>query len=104
MVAPGQRQASWCSGTFSRATPPRTHRPLAGRRTAALITLDPGPAVLAGHSAIRAAIGAAVEQGNARPTRVEQVKRFAIVPAFRKPSGEEVTATMKVKRHAVTTK
>ena len=64
----------------------------------------PGPAVLAGHPAVRAAIGAAVEQGNARLSRVEQVKRYAIVPAFWEPGGEEVTPTMKVKRHAITAK
>jgi sirohydrochlorin ferrochelatase len=52
---------------------------------------SPGPAVLAGHPAIRAAIAAAVEQGNARLSRVEQVKQFAIVPAFWQPGGEEIT-------------
>jgi long-chain acyl-CoA synthetase len=64
----------------------------------------PGPAVLAGHPAVRAAIGAAVEQGNARLSRVEQVKRYAIVPAFWEPGGEEVTPTMKGKHHAITAK
>jgi long-chain acyl-CoA synthetase len=64
----------------------------------------PGPAVLAGHPAIRAAITAAVEQGNARLARVEQIKRYAIVPAFWQPGGEEITPTMKVKRHAITAK
>jgi long-chain acyl-CoA synthetase len=64
----------------------------------------PGPAVLAGHPAVRAAISAAVEQGNARLSRVEQIKQFAIVPAFWEPGGEEVTPTMKVKRHAITAK
>ena len=66
--------------------------------------ITPGPAVLAGHPAIRAAITAAVEQGNARLSRVEQIKRFAIVPAFWEPGGEEVTPTMKVKRHAIAAK
>ncbi len=65
---------------------------------------DPGPAVLAGHPAVRAAIGAAVEQGNARLSRVEQIKQYAIVPAFWEPGGEEVTPTMKVRRHAITAK
>jgi long-chain acyl-CoA synthetase len=35
---------------------------------------------------------------------VEQVKRYAIVPAFWQPGGEEITPTMKVKRHAITAK
>ena len=67
-------------------------------------TTSPGPAVLAGHPAVRAAITATVEQGNARLSRVEQIKRYAIIPAFWEPGGEEVTPTMKVKRHAITAK
>jgi len=35
---------------------------------------------------------------------VEQIKQYAIVPAFWQPGGEEITPTMKVKRHAVTAK
>jgi long-subunit acyl-CoA synthetase (AMP-forming) len=65
---------------------------------------DPAPAVLAGHPAIRAAIGAAVEEANGRLSRVEQIKRFAIVPAFWEPGGDEITPTMKLKRRAVTAK
>ena len=49
---------------------------------------SPSLAVLAGHPAIRAAIDAAVEQGNVWLSRVEQVKRFAIVPAYWQPGGE----------------
>jgi long-subunit acyl-CoA synthetase (AMP-forming) len=65
---------------------------------------DPAPAVLAGHPAIGAAIGAAVEEANGRLSRVEQIKRFAIVPAFWEPGGDEITPTMKLKRRAVTAK
>jgi long-chain acyl-CoA synthetase len=65
---------------------------------------DPTPAVLAGHPAIRAAIGAAVEGANARLSRVEQIKRFAIVPVSWEPGGDEITPTMKIKRHAITAK
>jgi long-chain acyl-CoA synthetase len=65
---------------------------------------DPTPAVLADHPAIRAAIGAAVEGANARLSRVEQIKRFAIVPTFWEPGGDEITPTMKLKRHAITAK
>ena len=65
---------------------------------------DPTPAVLADHPAIRAAIGAAVEGANARLSRVEQIKRFAIVPVSWEPGGDEITPTMKVKRHAITAK
>ena len=65
---------------------------------------DPAPAILAEHPAIRAAIGAAVEEANGRLSRVEQIKRFAIVPAFWEPGGDEITPTMKLKRRAVTAK
>ena len=65
---------------------------------------DPAPAILADHPAIRAAIGAAVEKANGRLSRVEQIKRFAIVPAFWEPGGDEITPTMKLKRRAITAK
>jgi long-subunit acyl-CoA synthetase (AMP-forming) len=65
---------------------------------------DPAPVILAGHPAIRDAVGAAVEKANGRLSRVEQVKRFAIVPAFWEPGGDEITPTMKLKRRAITTK
>ena len=65
---------------------------------------DPSPAILADHPAIRAAIGAAVEEANGRLSRVEQIKRFAIVPAFWEPGGDEITPTMKLKRRAITAK
>jgi long-subunit acyl-CoA synthetase (AMP-forming) len=65
---------------------------------------DPTPAILADHPAIRAAIGAAVDKANGRLSRVEQIKRFAIVPAFWEPGGDEITPTMKLKRRAVTAK
>jgi long-chain acyl-CoA synthetase len=65
---------------------------------------DPAPAVLADHPAVRAAVAAAVDAGNSRLSRVEQIKRFAIVPAFWEPGGEEITPTMKLKRQAITAK
>ena len=64
----------------------------------------PAPAILADHPAVRDAIGAAVDAANGRLSRVEQVKRFAIVPAFWEPGGDEITPTMKLKRRAITTK
>jgi long-subunit acyl-CoA synthetase (AMP-forming) len=65
---------------------------------------DPAPAILATHPAISAAIGAAVEQANGRLSRVEQIKQFAVVPAFWEPGGDEITPTMKLKRRAITAK
>lgn len=63
---------------------------------------DPAPAVLADHPAVRAAAAAAVQAANGTLSRAEQIKRFAIVPVFWEPGGEEITPTMKLKRHAVT--
>jgi len=65
---------------------------------------SPAPAVLADHPAVRAAVGAAVDAANTRLSRVEQIKRFAIVPTFWEPGGDEITPTMKLKRRAVTAK
>jgi long-subunit acyl-CoA synthetase (AMP-forming) len=33
--------------------------------------------------------------------RVEQVKRFRVLPTFREPGGDEVTLTMKLKRRPI---
>ncbi len=66
--------------------------------------VNPTPAVLADHQAIRAAVGAAVDTANARLSRVEQIKRFAILPTSWEPGGDEITPTMKLKRRAVTAK
>jgi long-chain acyl-CoA synthetase len=65
---------------------------------------DPSPAVLAEHPAVRAAVGAAVEAANARLSRAEQIKRFAILPTTWEPGGDEITPTMKLKRRAVMAK
>jgi long-subunit acyl-CoA synthetase (AMP-forming) len=65
---------------------------------------SPAPAVLADHPAIRAAIGAAVDAANTRLSRVEQIKRFAILPTFWEPGGDEITPTMKLKRRVITAK
>jgi long-subunit acyl-CoA synthetase (AMP-forming) len=65
---------------------------------------NPAPAVLADHPAIRAAVGAAVDAANTRLSRVEQIKRFAILPTFWEPGGDEITPTMKVKRRTITAK
>ncbi len=47
---------------------------------------------------------AAVDTANATLSRAEQIKRFAIVPAHWEPGGDEITPTMKLKRHAITAK
>jgi long-chain acyl-CoA synthetase len=65
---------------------------------------DPAPAVLADHPSVRAAVGAAVQAANGKLSRVEQIKRFAIVLASWEPGSDEITPTMKLRRQAVAAK
>ncbi|MFL5836994.1 MAG: long-chain fatty acid--CoA ligase, partial [Solirubrobacteraceae bacterium] len=51
--------------------------------------------------AIVAATADGVEMGNARLSRVEQIKRYRILPVFWQPGGEELTPTMKLKRKPI---
>jgi long-subunit acyl-CoA synthetase (AMP-forming) len=56
---------------------------------------------LAGEGKVRAAIQAGVDRANARLARVEQIKKFTIVPGDWSPGGEELTPTMKLKRKPI---
>jgi long-subunit acyl-CoA synthetase (AMP-forming) len=82
----------------------------------ALIVLDPdfapvwasqngldGKAVadLAREEKTRDAIQAAVDQANAKLSRVEQIKKFMILPDQWEPGGDELTPTMKLKRKPI---
>ncbi len=71
----------------------------------ALIALDAETLAARGLSAddptVVEEIAAAVEAGNARLSRVEQIKRHAIVPGEWLPGGEELTPTMKLKRRPI---
>src|SRR5262249_42627536 len=97
----------------------KTASPLVGQAAAigngrpynsALIVLDPdcapvwaqkngldGKSVeeLAGEEKVRDAIQAAVDQANAKMARVEQIKKFTILPEQWEPGGDELTPTMK---------
>ena len=42
--------------------------------------------------------------GNAKLSRVEQIKRFRLLPALWEPGGDEITLTMKLKRRPIITK
>jgi long-chain acyl-CoA synthetase len=42
-----------------------------------------------------------VDAANARLSRVEQVKRFRVLPAEWLPGGDELTPTMKLKRRPI---
>ena len=56
---------------------------------------------LAGEEKIREAIQAAVDQANTKMARVEQIKKFAILPSQWEPGGDELTPTMKLKRKPI---
>jgi long-subunit acyl-CoA synthetase (AMP-forming) len=103
----------------------KTASPLIGQAVAigngrsynvALITLDPDYAPvwakqngldgrsideLAGEEKAREAIQAAVDEANARMARVEQIKKFTILPEPWEPGGDELTPTMKLKRRPI---
>ncbi len=83
---------------------------------AALIVLDPDAAVdfaaehgiddasvmaLATHPEVRTEVHAAIEAANAGLSRVERVKRFAILPAEWRPGGGELTPTLKLRRREI---
>jgi long-subunit acyl-CoA synthetase (AMP-forming) len=51
-----------------------------------------------------AAIQAAVDEANARMARVEQIKKFTVLPSDWAPGGDELTPTMKLKRKPIAEK
>jgi long-chain acyl-CoA synthetase len=82
----------------------------------ALITLDPDVAPgfaqqngiedasfesLAQDEKVREAVAAGVEKANQDLARVEQIKKFTILPTDWEPGGDELTPTMKLKRKPI---
>jgi long-chain acyl-CoA synthetase len=59
---------------------------------------------LACHEQVRAEIGAAVAAANERLARVEQVKRWRVVPVEWTAESEELTPTLKLRRKVIHTK
>ena len=85
----------------------------------ALIVLDPDAAAafaasrgLAGPSleamsteqSVLAEAAAGVERANSHLSRVEQIKRFKVLPCDWPPAGDELTPTMKLKRKPIVEK
>ncbi|HET7734923.1 MAG TPA: AMP-binding protein [Nocardioidaceae bacterium] len=84
----------------------------------ALITLDPDaavayaekagiaadPAVLAKDPGLLAAIQQGVDAGNAKLSRVEQIKKFEVLPVFWMPGTDELTPTLKLRRKPIAAK
>jgi long-chain acyl-CoA synthetase len=65
---------------------------------------DASPEALAAHPVMLEKIAAGVAAGNAKLSRVEQVKRFRVLPALWEPGGDEITLTMKLKRRPIMAK
>ena len=59
---------------------------------------------LAGEQAVIAAVQDGVDAANAKLARVEQIKKFTIVPGDWAPGGDELTPTMKLKRKPIAQK
>ena len=51
-----------------------------------------------------AAVQEAVDEANSKLSRVEQIKKFKILPAEWEPGGDELTPTMKLKRKPIAEK
>jgi long-subunit acyl-CoA synthetase (AMP-forming) len=71
----------------------------------ALLTLDletlAARGVEADDEAIVEEIAASVAAANERLSRVEQIKRYAVIPGEWAPGGEELTPTLKLKRRPI---
>ncbi|MGE2813724.1 fatty acid--CoA ligase FadD11 [Mycobacterium heidelbergense] len=59
---------------------------------------------LAAHPEVIARIAAGVAAGNVKLSRVEQIKRFRVLPTLWEPGGDEITLTMKLKRKPIMAK
>ena len=64
----------------------------ARRRVAGALAADPD---------VIAEIAAGIAEGNAKLSKVEQIKRFRVLPTFWEPGGDEITLTMKLKRKPI---
>jgi long-subunit acyl-CoA synthetase (AMP-forming) len=106
----------------------KTSSPLIGQAIAigdarkynvALITLDPDVApgfaeqqgiddasfdALAEDERVVAAVQQGIDEANERMARVEQIKKFKILPTDWEPGGDELTPTMKLKRKPINEK
>jgi len=65
---------------------------------------DASPVALAADPEVIARIAAGVAEGNAKLSRVEQIKRFRVLPTLWEPGGDEITLTMKLKRKPIMAK
>ena len=59
---------------------------------------------LASEDATQEEFQAAIDEANAKMARVEQIKKFKILPTDWQPGGDELTPTMKLKRKPIDAK
>lgn len=65
---------------------------------------DASAPALAADTEVIAVVRDGILAGNARLSRVEQIRRFRILPHFWEPGGDEMTLTMKLKRRPISDK
>ena len=96
---------------------PRDDATAATRRTVDVLVRDYAPQwaskqgiedtsleALAADEKVRAAVQEGVDAANEHLARVEQIKKFTIVPGDWLPGGDELTPTMKLKRKPIADK
>jgi long-subunit acyl-CoA synthetase (AMP-forming) len=65
---------------------------------------DPAPEAMSRDAAVLEEVSAGVERANSHLSRVEQIKRFKVLPCDWAPAGDELTPTMKLKRKPISAK
>jgi long-subunit acyl-CoA synthetase (AMP-forming) len=70
----------------------------------ALLVLEPEAGAEAADPAVLKAVGDAVDEANAKLSRVEQIKRWKLLDEEWLPGGDELTPTMKLKRKPIAEK
>jgi long-chain acyl-CoA synthetase len=65
---------------------------------------DASPEAMAREPAVIEEVQAGVERANSHLSRVEQIKRFKVLPCDWPPAGDELTPTMKLKRKPISAK
>ncbi|MFL5822510.1 MAG: AMP-dependent synthetase/ligase [Solirubrobacteraceae bacterium] len=65
---------------------------------------DPSPEAMSAQAAVLDEVSAGVERANGHLSRVEQIKRFKVLPCDWPPAGDELTPTMKLKRRPIAEK
>jgi long-subunit acyl-CoA synthetase (AMP-forming) len=65
---------------------------------------DPSPEAMSVEAVVLDEVSAGVERANSHMSRVEQIKRFKLLPCDWAPAGDELTPTMKLKRKPISEK